>query len=71
MGLPPELREERASHGVPVPVTPRPPHILRQQVQHLLVLRGRLQKLGVIVHRGGDKGVILGLFPLPVLPVHE
>ena len=71
MGLSPELREKRACHGVPVTVTPRPPYILRQQVQHLLVLRGCLQKLRVIVHRGGDKGVILGLFPLPVFPVHE
>ena len=71
MCLSPELREERTCHGVPVTVAPRPPNILRQQVQHLLVLWGRLQKLGVIIHRGGDEGVILGLFPFPVLPVHE
>ena len=68
MPLPPELAEILSGHGIPIAVAVGRPDVLRQCVQHLDVLRGRFQQLLVVLHRGGDEGVIPSALDALILP---
>ena len=66
-----ELGKERARQRIPIAVSVGAADILGQQVQHLLVFGGRRQQLRVVVHRRGDKGVILSALAVAVFAVDE